>query len=157
MGCLKSSASLNAPLMCYTRRRSGCKACSHDIECECYICKARNHSSTSSEGLKACNSGSTSDNSLSDSCCQENDIGRKPLRYLLKYYRVGKEKPRPSVFAEGSGCSCMDLANLYPEGMPDTRSYGNGNECLEILENCDDKTDRFLLKYKRSLRYEASI
>ncbi|MFS7939763.1 hypothetical protein Hanom_Chr05g00455771 [Helianthus anomalus] len=51
MGCLKSSASLNAPLMCYTRRRSGCKACSHDIECECYICKASNHSSTSSEGL----------------------------------------------------------------------------------------------------------
>ncbi|MFS7996020.1 putative chromatin regulator PHD family [Helianthus anomalus] len=157
MGCLKSSASLDAPLMCYTRRRSGCKACSHDIECECYICKASNHGSTSSEGLKACNSVSTSDNSLSDSCCQENDIGRKPLRYLLKYYRVGKGKPRPSVFAEDPGCSCMDLANLYPEGMPDTRSYGNGNECLEILENCDDKTDRFLLKYKRSLRYEANI
>ncbi|KAI3815391.1 hypothetical protein L1987_15057 [Smallanthus sonchifolius] len=156
-GCLRNSESLNAPLKCYSRRRSGSKACSHDIECECFICKASKetdqHGSTSSAGLKACNLGSN---------CHENVVGgidTEPHRSLLKYYRIGKGTPKPSVFIEDSDCSCMNSANLCTKGMPDTRKLGNGNGCHEIFENCDDNTNRFLLKYKRkrSSRYKPKF
>lgn len=150
-GCLMNSESLNAPLMCYTRRRSGSKDCLHDTECE----RTDKHGSISSAGLKACNLGSD--------ICHENDVGMgrtdmKPHRYFLKYHRIGKSKPRPSVFAEDSdSCSSMDSDNLCTKGMTDTSGFGNGMECTEVSENCGDNANRFLLKYQRSSRCKSEL
>lgn len=157
-GGLRNSASLNAPLLCYYRRRFGKKACSHDRECVNSGCKRSDrvdkHLSVYSNGLKACSCGSNSEDSLNGNECEENDGGisnRKPPRYLLKYYRFRKGTPRPSVLFKASDCdSSMDSAALITESRENTRNPGNGNECDNICENCEDNTSR-LLKYKRSL------
>lgn len=159
-GGLRNSGSLDVPLKCYSRRRSRSKDSLHVIECECYNCKVseRNNTrvSTSSARLKASNCGSNSDNSLNGIGCPENDGGRidsKVHRYLLKYYRIGKGVPRPSVFVKASDCgSSVDFANVITEDMSDTGDFENGKECHEICEKCDDNANRFLFKYKRSLR-----
>ncbi|KAI3803845.1 hypothetical protein L1987_32008 [Smallanthus sonchifolius] len=162
--CLRNSASMNAPLICYSRRRSGCNAGLHDKECECFICKTSEqtdeHVSISSADLKACDRGSNSKNGFNGNNGQGNDAGRiamKPHRYLLKYYRIGKGEPRHSVSVKNSDCSYFDFANLYTEGMTNTRNSANDNECHEICEKIDDSTNRFLLKYKRISRSKKKI
>ncbi|KAK1414643.1 hypothetical protein QVD17_30392 [Tagetes erecta] len=157
--CMRSSAPLNMPLMCYSRRHSGGKGCLHDIDCECFICKASKrtdqHGSTSSAGLKASNLGSNSENNLNEN--QESHLARnnsESHRYLFKYYRIRKGTPRPSVFVQESDCcSSLDSANLCI----DTRNSGNHNESHENSENSDNNTNRFMLKYKRSSRYKPKF
>ncbi|KAD1527679.1 hypothetical protein E3N88_42667 [Mikania micrantha] len=164
-GCLRNSASLSAPLMCYSRRCSGSKSCSHDIECECFICKVNKrtdkHGSTPSVGLQTCNLDYNLENNFSANKCQEIDGGRIDTEAhcnLLKYYRIGKGTPRSSVFVEDLDCSSfVDSANLDIEGLTVARNFGNGNGHHETSENCNDNTDRFLLKYKRSSRYKATF
>ncbi|KVH93441.1 hypothetical protein Ccrd_004497, partial [Cynara cardunculus var. scolymus] len=128
-GGMRNSA-FDAPLVCYSRRRASSRACSHVRECE--------------------------QNSLNGKECQETDgerFSKEPHRYLLKYHRIGKGTPRPSVFVKNPDCgSCMDSAHLNTEAMSVSVSYGNGNECHEICEKCNETTNRFLLKYKRSVR-----
>ncbi|KAI3715774.1 hypothetical protein L6452_22761 [Arctium lappa] len=158
-GGMRNSA-LDAPLVCYSRRRSRSRACSHIRGCERFICKLSEridkHVSISSAGLKAFDFGSYAENSLNGKECQKSDgerFSREPHRYLLKYRRIGKGTPRPSGFVKDPDCgSCMDSANMNTQAMSDSMSYGNGNECREICEKCNETTNRFLLKYKRSVR-----
>lgn len=158
-GGMRNSA-LDAQLVCYSRRRFSSRACSHVRECERVICKLSEridkHVSISSAGLKTFNFGSYAENSLNGKECQESDgerFSREPHHYHLKYRRIGKGTPRPSVFVKDPDCgSCIDSANLNTQAMSDSMSYGNGNECHEICVKRNETTNRFLLKYKRSVR-----
>lgn len=163
-GGMRNSA-LDAPLMCYSRRRSSSRACSHVRDSERFICKLSEridkHVSIPSAGLKDFNFGSYAENSLNGKECQESDgerFIREPHRHLLKYHRLGKGTPTLSVFVKDPDCgSCMDYANLNTEATGDSMSYGNGNECHEICEKCNETTNRFLLKYKRSVRSKPNF
>ncbi|KAJ9538139.1 hypothetical protein OSB04_030872 [Centaurea solstitialis] len=148
----KRNSALGVPLVCYSRRRSGSRVCSHVRECE-LICKP----SERIDKDVSTSSAAYAENNLNGKECKESDGERfskeESHRYLLKYRRVGKGTPRPSVFVKDPDCgSCMDSANLNTKSMSDPMSYGNGNECHEICEKCNETANRFLLKYKRSVR-----
>ncbi|PWA48785.1 hypothetical protein CTI12_AA487650 [Artemisia annua] len=130
--CGKEKVKAKAPLMCYSRKRLG----SNEID----------------TGLKGSNCGSNSENCINDECVEIDgeriDMERDPC--LLKYQRIGKGTPRPSVFVRDSDCgSCTDFSDMKTEDTSDTRDIGSGNECYEVSDKCDDNGDRFLLKYKR--------
>ncbi|GJU04631.1 hypothetical protein Tco_1121061 [Tanacetum coccineum] len=130
--CGKGKWKGKGPLMCYTRKRSG----SNEIDA----------------GLKVSNCGSSSENCINDEFVEIDGerVDMECDRYVLKYQRIGKGTPRPSVFVRDSDCgSCMDSSDMKTEGTSDTRDIGSGNECYEVFDKCDDNGDRFLLKYKR--------
>lgn len=128
--CGKEKA--KAPLICYSRKRSG----SNEID----------------TGLKGSNCGSSSENCLNDECVEIDGerIDMERDHCLLKYQRLGKGTPRPSVFVRDSDCgSCTDFSDMKTKDMSDTRDIGSDNECYEAFDKCDDNGDRYLLKYKR--------